>query len=219
VISAYPLRNQGPGHQDLRDAGTTCTALCSLPHPRSREHPPPPLQSICTCSKFPAITQCASASALLRIIECPFRGRTTVTYPTNAQPRLHLTSCRACKKTTSQDNSQTCCERAASGRSSGCSATSTGRFNRPVLVAEHPGTKFVPPPLHRLGKVCLSHPSAYLPPHIFPGISSPVCAPLTTPAPPSRRRSTGIYPPPQTLEQLCFCGAVIQTTSQASSQT
>ena len=49
-------------------------------------------------------------------------------------------------------------------------------------------------------------------------ISSPTCAPLTAPAPPSRRRSTGTYPPPQTLKQLCCCGTVIQTTSQASSQ-
>jgi len=50
-------------------------------------------------------------------------------------------------------------------------------------------------------------------------ISSPACAPFTTPAPPSHRRSTGTYPTPQKLKQLCFCGAVIQTTSQESSQT
>ena len=52
-----------------------------------------------------------------------------------------------------------------------------------------------------------------------PRLSSPACAPLTTPEPPSRRRDTGIDPTPLTLEQLCFGGAVIQTAIQAGSQT
>ena len=139
----------------------------------------------------------ASASALLTIPASPSRRRSTSTYPPPAPTFVHLNPCRACMQATSQENSQTLSERATSGGLSRCRSTITDRS--------------VPPPQHHLGT------RASVPLTL---ISAPASAPLATSTPTSRQRSTSTYPrPAQILVHLHPCGAGIQTTSQASSQT